>query len=124
MKNPIAGDREPVLKPRFRIMIGATIALGPGKARLLQLVEETGSLNAAASRMKMSYMRAWTLVREMNGCFVSPLVLSRRGGAQGGGAHLSPLGKKVLALYLELESASSRADAPLWKELRGCLAKD
>jgi molybdate transport system regulatory protein len=119
-----APDRVPVLKPRFRIMVGATIALGPGKAALLQLVDETGSLNAAASRMKMSYMRAWSLVREMNGCFASPLVLSRRGGAKGGGARLSPLGKKVLGLYLELGRAAARADAPVWRKLRGCLAKD
>jgi molybdate transport system regulatory protein len=118
-----ASRPEPVLKPRFRIMVGATIALGPGKARLLQLVEETGSLNRAASRMKMSYMRAWSLVREMNGCFASPLVLSQRGGAKGGGAQLSALGKTVLELYLELERESARADAPLWKKLRGFLAK-
>ena len=112
-----------VLMPRFRVMVGPTIALGPGKARLLQLVDETGSLNQAAGRMKMSYMRAWSLVREMNRCFASPLVVTQRGGRAGGGASLSPLGRKVLGLYLELERQSARADAPTWKKLRGCLAK-
>ena len=87
-------------------MVGATIALGPGKARLLQLVDEMGSLNQAAARMKMSYMRAWILVGEMNRCFASPLVLTQRGGRAGGGASLSPLGRKVLGLYLELERQS------------------
>jgi molybdate transport system regulatory protein len=114
---------KPVLTPRFRVMVGPTIALGPGKARLLQLVDETGSLNQAAARMKMSYMRAWVLVREMNRCFASPLVLTQRGGRSGGGASLSPLGRKVLGLYLELERESTRADAPIWKKLRRCLAK-
>jgi molybdate transport system regulatory protein len=68
-------------------------------------------------------MRAWTLVREMNRCFASPLVMTQRGGRAGGGANLSPLGRKVLGLYLELERQSARADAPTWKKLRRCLAK-
>jgi molybdate transport system regulatory protein len=102
--------------PRFRIMVGPTIALGPGKARLL-------GLNQAAGRMKMSYMRAWSLIREMNACFASPLVVTHRGGRAGGGARLSPLGRKVLGLYLELERESARADAPVWKKLRECLTK-
>jgi molybdate transport system regulatory protein len=118
-----APNREPVLKPRFRIMVGATIAFGPGKAALLQWVDETGSLNAAANRMKMSYMRAWSLVREMNGCFVSPLVELHRGGKKGGGARLTPLGREVLGLYLKLEESAARADSPVWKKLRGCLAR-
>jgi molybdate transport system regulatory protein len=114
---------KPVLMPRFRVMVGSAIALGPGKARLLQLVAETGSLNQAATRMKMSYMRAWTLVREMNRCFASPLIASRRGGRQGGGANLTPLGQKVLGLYRDLERNSARADAAIWEELRDCLTK-
>lgn len=114
---------EPVLMPRFRVMLGETIALGPGKARLLGLVDETGSLNQAAGKMKMSYMRAWSLVREMNECFASPLVVTHRGGRAGGGARLSPLGRTVLGLYLELERESARAEAPVWKKLRECLAK-
>jgi molybdate transport system regulatory protein len=123
MKASPAPDRAPVLKPRFRIMVGPTIALGPGKVRLLELIAETGSLSQAAGRMKMSYMRAWSLVREMNGCFALPLVLAQRGGRAGGGASLSALGRKVLGLYLELERESARADAPTWKKLRQCLAK-
>jgi molybdate transport system regulatory protein len=109
------------LAPRFRVMSGAVIALGPGKVRLLQLVEETGSLNQAATRMKMSYMRAWTLVREMNRCFVSPVLISQRGGRQGGGARLTPLGRRIVALYLDLEKNSAAAVAPVWAKLRRCL---
>ena len=43
-------------------MGGKKIAFGPGKAVLLKLVEETGSISEAAKRMEMSYMRAWSLI--------------------------------------------------------------
>ena len=111
-----------MLKPRFRVMVGPAIALGPGKIKLLLLVEETGSINRAAVQMNMSYMRAWTLVRTMNRCFKSDLVASARGGRTGGGARLTPLGRKVVALYLELERVSARACAPAWASLRRYLS--
>jgi molybdate transport system regulatory protein len=110
------------LKPRFRVMAGRTIALGPGKMQLLQLVEETGSLRQAAKKMGMSYMRAWTLLRTMNRCFTANLVVSIRGGRRGGGAQLTPMGEKVLGLYREMERASVKASGTAWAKLRRCLA--
>jgi molybdate transport system regulatory protein len=91
-------------KSLFRIYLGDEIALGPGKAELLRHIAETGSISEAARRMEMSYNRAWLLVRTMNRCFREPLVLATRGGDKHGGAQLSRLGKKVLALYQRLES--------------------
>jgi molybdate transport system regulatory protein len=114
--------REAVLKPRYRVMVGATIALGPGKVRLLELIAETGSLNRAAARMDMSYMRAWSLVRTMNRCFASPVVELRRGGRAGGGTRLTPLGRHILFLYNELEKSSAQAESATWAKLRRCLA--
>ncbi len=98
------------LKPR--VMLGDVRAMGPGKADLLELIEETGSISAAAKRMKMSYRRAWTLVEAMNGAFRNPLVQASTGGAGGGGARVSESGKEVLALYrrmqAELEAVAHR----------------
>ena len=59
----------PVPAPRLRILLGREIAIGPGKAELLRLIEEMGSISAAAREMGMSYRRAWTLVETMNGAF-------------------------------------------------------
>ncbi len=59
------------LKPRLRILFGADIALGPGKADLLDSVARTGSISAAAREMGMSYRRAWLLVDTMNRCFMA-----------------------------------------------------
>jgi molybdate transport system regulatory protein len=118
MKQAAAASGRPELKPRFRIVSGTEIALGPGKVELLTLVEKTGSIRQAAVRLDMSYMRAWSLVRTMNRCFRTPLVRSVRGGGKGGGAELTPAGKKVLVLYLEMESEALPATTPAWTRLR------
>ena len=101
--------------PRIRILRGKAIALGPGKADLLTLIAETGSINSAAKRMKMSYMRAWLLVKVMNDCFREPLVRTVRGGAEKGGAKLTECGERVLQLYREMERQESRSDKSHWK---------
>ncbi len=88
----------------MRVLLGAAIAIGPGKADLLDAIAASGSISAAAKRMGMSYRRAWLLVDTMNGCFRAPLVASTRGGMGGGGARLTPLGGEVLARYRGMEA--------------------
>jgi Bacterial regulatory helix-turn-helix protein, lysR family len=65
---------------RLRIVLEPDIAIGPGKADLLEGIRETGSIAAAGRRLGMSYKRAWLLVETMNACFKSPLVEASRGG--------------------------------------------
>ncbi|HSP07577.1 MAG TPA: molybdenum transport protein, partial [Acidobacteriota bacterium] len=100
-RKPLANLRKTV-RPRFRVYYGTEIAIGPGKEELLQAIEKTGSIHGAAVSLKMSYMRAWQLVRTMNSCFRSPLVETIRGGKHSGGAWLTPLGRRVLELYRRL----------------------
>ena len=89
---------------RARMLCGDEIAMGPGKAALLESIAEKGSISAAAKHMTMSYRRAWLLVDTMNRCFSSPLVISAAGGKQGGGAHLSCLGIVVLQDFRAMEA--------------------
>lgn len=96
---------------RIRILLGDDAMLGPGKADLLERIRDTGSIAAAGRSMAMSYKRAWLLVEEMNNAFREPLVISNRGGAQGGGAHLSQTGAEVLARYRALEQTLADAGA-------------
>jgi molybdate transport system regulatory protein len=99
------------LRPQIRIMFRKAIAMGPGKADLLQAIGETGSISAAARRMKMSYRRAWLLVDTMNQCFDGPLVETATGGNHGGGAQITELGKEVLRRYREMDAKASAAVA-------------
>lgn len=112
---------EPKLQPRLRVVCGAEIALGPGKVALLALIGETGSIREAAKRMRMSYMRAWTLVRTMNQCFAQPVVVSVRGGKEGGGAQLTDTGQAVLHLYQAMERDCFAAMSQDWVSLRKLL---
>jgi molybdate transport system regulatory protein len=111
----------PVLKPRLRVVCGKNIALGPGKVELLALLVETGSLNEAARRLDMSYMRAWTLVNTMNECFREPVVAAERGGKRGGGMKVTETGRRALALYQEMEAAALDATAASWRDLQKLL---
>jgi molybdate transport system regulatory protein len=104
---------------RFRIVLGRGVALGPGKADLLQAIDETASLTRAAARFGMSYKRGWTLVREMNAAFAKPLVETEKGGSGGGGrASLTPLGRRVLRRYRQMEKDAGKAIAAGVADLR------
>ncbi|MBD5633407.1 MAG: LysR family transcriptional regulator [Candidatus Eremiobacteraeota bacterium] len=79
-------------------------ALGPGKVRLLELIDELGSIWAAGRAMKMSYGRAWKLSNELNGMFEQPLLLTHHGGSKRGGASLTALGHNVVKRYRSIEA--------------------
>ena len=113
--------KTPALKPRFRIVCRDNIALGPGKVELLALLLETGSLNEAARRLGMSYMRAWTLIKTMNACFRNPLVEAERGGKSGGGMKVTETGRCALALYQEIETTALKSAANSWRRLQKLL---
>ncbi len=96
---------------QLRIFFGDDAMLGPGKAALLELIRDTGSISAAGREMKMSYKRAWMLVEEMNAAFRDPLVESTRGGSGGGGARVTEAGLAMLRLYRAIEETAARAGA-------------
>jgi molybdate transport system regulatory protein len=100
-----AADRpsRPRVKLKFQLYCGDEIAMGPGKADLLDAVVQTGSISAAGRLMGMSYRRTWLLVDTMNRCWEGPLVETATGGKQGGGAQVTPLGLELLAAYRRLE---------------------
>jgi molybdate transport system regulatory protein len=109
------------IQPRLRIRVGDEVALGPGKAELLQWVKQTGSISEAARKMGMSYMRAWKLIQIMNQCFREPVVLTSRGGKDKGGAEITKLGRKSLKLYQKMENDSLRVCERSWQQLEQLL---
>ena len=108
----------------IRLLLSGPLAFGPGKAELLERIRETGSLNAAAAEMEMSYMKAWKMVRGLNTRFREPLVILSRGGDQRGGAVLSPLGHELLELYAHAVAAAEEATRPTLERMREFLAPD
>lgn len=106
------------LKIRVRLTRRDDIAFGPGKEELLESLLETGSLNQTASAMGMSYVKALSLVREMNEHFREPLVELARGGKHGGGAQVTDMGRRVLTEYRAMRKATESAAQVGWRRLR------
>lgn len=112
------------VKPRLRILLGQDIAMGPGKADLLDAIARSGSIAAAARSMGMSYRRAWLLVDTMNRCFKAPLVEACKGGSGGGGARVTELGLDVLARYRAMELKAANSVAAEMRAFSRLLAKE
>ena len=93
---------EKKLLVRCWVDVGNVRFFGPGRAELLQLIDETGSISKAAKAMKMSYKKAWDMVDQMNTHGQRPYVISHKGGEKGGGAELTKTGKQVVAAYVKL----------------------
>ncbi len=107
----------------LRLTLSDRVALGPGKADLLEAIRDSGSIAAAGRRMGMSYQRAHDLVSALNQDFEAPLVEAMAGGTRGGGASLSPLGAEILAAYRRVEQDALAATAERLDWLRGRLRR-
>ncbi len=91
-------------KIKIQLHCGDEIAMGPGKADLLDAIEATGSISGAGRAMGMSYRRTWLLVDTMNRCWSGPLVMTVAGGSRDKGAQVTPLGRSILSHYRSLQN--------------------
>src|SRR5262245_30551328 len=92
--------------------------LGPGRLELLEGIDRDHSIRAAARGMGMSYARAWSLVQRVNEAAGEPLVIASAGGAQGGGAELTPLGRWAVGVFREARAKLDQAATGLLPRLR------
>ena len=94
-------------RTRFRVQLKHAVAIGPGKADVLQAIAETGSIAEAGRQLGMGYQRMWSLTRAVNGDFFEPLARTQRGGAAGGGAGLTESGTRVLSVCRAIVPSSA-----------------
>lgn len=92
---------------KLTLVLASGARIGPGKAALLENLQTSGSISAAARNMGMDYKRAWLLVDSLNRAFDTPVVERAAGGIGGGGATLTPLGADLLARYRRLDAAAA-----------------
>lgn len=93
----------------LRIDFGLAGAIGPGKIRLLEAIQKTGSISQAGRSLRMSYRRAWLLVDDLNRCFREPVVTTQPGGSHGGGAALTSFGRDLIKKYRAIETQATGA---------------
>lgn len=102
---------------RISIVFESGARIGPGKAKLLESIRNTGSISAAAREMGMSYKRAWLLLDSMNQAFTELVVTAAPGGAGGGGATLTTFGAEVLERYRRILDGAAAVAADDLKAL-------
>lgn len=82
------------------------IIIGEGRAKILEHIDQTGSMNQTARLMKMSYKAVWSKIKatekHMNACIVHT---DRKEGSR-----LSQNGKALLEKYKQLKSQCISAD--------------
>jgi molybdate transport system regulatory protein len=82
------------------------IIIGEGRAKILENIEKTGSMNQTAKLMHMSYKAVWSKIKatekHMNACIVHT---DRKEGSR-----LSQTGKDLLSKYKRLKAQCISAD--------------
>tara|TARA_X000000950_G_scaffold250515_1_gene311241 strand:- start:1687 stop:2049 length:363 start_codon:yes stop_codon:yes gene_type:complete len=91
------------LEIKLRIQIGEFAQFGPGKVYLMEAIEKTGSISAAAKKIGMSYRKAWKLINDLNRISKSKMVVTSIGGRGSGGAKLTNTGKEFIDLFRKME---------------------
>lgn len=89
------------VSPKFKVwaVFGGRVKFGDGRARLLELIDELGSLKRAVERFGMSYRNAWGYIRELEQAAGFKLLQRTPGGGPKGGTRLTPEGREFLDRY-------------------------
>jgi molybdate transport system regulatory protein len=91
------------------------VVLSLWRVRLLQAIQTTGSISAAAQRMGVQYRCAYDKLDEMEARLGVALVERQVGGPGGGGARLTPVGSAYVQRFTEF---ASKFEAMMLKEGR------
>ena len=84
---------------------GEALKFGDGRAHLLELIEQRGSLRRAAEELEMSYRNAWGYLRELEQAAGFKFVERVAGGGPDSGMRLTEPGKRFLRRYRTFRSA-------------------
>ena len=97
----MSADKVSSLTPRSNLWLehDGQVVLSMWRMRLLEAIEETGSISAAAERMDVPYRRAWDKLDEMEKGLGMRLVDRQVGGSGGGGAQLTQAGRDYIARF-------------------------
>ena len=74
-------------------------ALSRWRVQLLEAIDETGSIRAAATQKKITYNLAWHRLDEMEQALDVRLVDRQRGGPKGGSAQLTASGRDYVTRF-------------------------
>lgn len=109
------------MEPKLRVWVvfGGRLKFGDGRARLLELIDELGSLKQAVQAFDMSYRNAWGYLRDLEKAAGFKFLERRPGRGPGSGTRLTARGRRFLAQYWAfrrgLDDVASRRFARAFK---------
>lgn len=100
----------PALRPRLNLWLEAEeeVALSRWRVELLQAVDRSGSISAAAEAKGIQYRLAWERIHEMEDRLGVSLVDTTAGGVGGGGSTLTPIAHTLIEQFLDMVDAVDR----------------
>ena len=98
-------------KLRVWVLFGRGLKFGDGRARLLELIDERGSLRQAAAEFDMSYRNAWGYLRELEKTAGFQIVARSPSGTLRSGMRLTPQGRDFVACYRKFQRSLDEAAA-------------
>jgi molybdate transport system regulatory protein len=101
------------LQGRLELISGGATLLADARIRLLEAIDEQGSISRAAPLVPLSYKGAWDAIEAMNNLSTESLVERSTGGRHGGGAVLTAHGRRMVELYRAMEGECQLALARL-----------
>ncbi len=73
--------------------------ISPEMWQLLAAIEQLNSISAAAKHLKISYRKAWDMIRSCETSLGFPIFVKSRGGREGGLTTLSDEGVRLMEAY-------------------------
>ena len=90
-----------IMEPHLNVWIehNGVVVLSEWRVKLLEWIDQTGSISRAADKMNVTFPRAWEKLHEMEEGLGFKLVDAQVGGVHGGGAELTPQGRELMKKF-------------------------
>lgn len=113
------GEGYPVRVVSLTRLVASDAFFGPGPCQLLEMIDQTGSLQEACNHMELSYTKGSRMIRTVERQLGFPVVERWTGGAGGGGSRLTEQGKELVKNYRKLAAGVQEAAEELFYKYFG-----
>ena len=80
------------------------LVLGPGRLRIFDSVQRTGSIHAAAKELGMGYRAVWGKIKATEQRLGKRLLVRSVGGPTGGGSQLTPQAVALVEAFRDMQN--------------------
>ena len=98
------------------------VIFGLGRLKMLEAIQRTGSIQAAAKELKMSYRAMWGRITATEHRMGRQLLTRSIGGSSGGGSQLTPFAESLVQIYRDIHlRIATEADRLFEQEIIPCI---